>query len=186
MPHTNQADRSVELVRIGRLVKIWLDEHPDQTRALSVLTDAIVRAENVFDRRNMAGHLTASAILVSPDHQQVYLIHNRALDRWLAPGGHVDPGEMPQDAAHRELLEETGLVASAGTSILIDMDIHTIPARPSRDEGEHSHFDFRYLMTGNPKQNGDFDRQEIVSAGWQPIIAIKQDYPRVYAALTQS
>jgi len=29
--------------------------------------------------------------------------------RWCLPGGHVDPGEDPVAAAHRELLEETGL-----------------------------------------------------------------------------
>jgi len=29
--------------------------------------------------------------------------------RWCLPGGNVDPGEDPLTAAHRELLEETGL-----------------------------------------------------------------------------
>jgi 8-oxo-dGTP diphosphatase len=29
--------------------------------------------------------------------------------RWCLPGGHIDPGEEPEAAAHRELLEETGL-----------------------------------------------------------------------------
>jgi 8-oxo-dGTP diphosphatase len=29
--------------------------------------------------------------------------------RWCLPGGNVDPGEDPLAAAHRELLEETGL-----------------------------------------------------------------------------
>jgi 8-oxo-dGTP pyrophosphatase MutT (NUDIX family) len=27
---------------------------------------------------------------------------------WVVPGGVVDPGETPEDGAHRELLEETG------------------------------------------------------------------------------
>jgi 8-oxo-dGTP pyrophosphatase MutT (NUDIX family) len=30
---------------------------------------------------------------------------------WLPPGGHVDPNELPDDAAVREVLEETGIRA---------------------------------------------------------------------------
>ncbi len=30
-------------------------------------------------------------------------------DKWLGPGGHIDPGEDINEAAHREVLEETGL-----------------------------------------------------------------------------
>lgn len=174
------------LTHIAPLVEDWLDNNPTQATALARLTGAIARGENIYDRRHMGGHLTASAILASPDRTQVFLVHIRALDRWLAPGGHVDPGEMPQEAAHRELLEETGLVAHPAVSTLTDIDVHTIPARPSRNEGEHPHFDFRYLMTGNPEQSGDIDRQEIISGCWKPVEAIKQDYPRVYAVLRRS
>jgi 8-oxo-dGTP pyrophosphatase MutT (NUDIX family) len=38
------------------------------------------------------------------------LLHKHAkLGLWLPPGGHVEPGELPDDAATREVLEETGV-----------------------------------------------------------------------------
>lgn len=38
------------------------------------------------------------------------LLHwHRKLNRWLPPGGHIEPDELPDEAALREVLEETGL-----------------------------------------------------------------------------
>jgi hypothetical protein len=43
-------------------------------------------------------------------HQGMVLLHwHRRLGLWLPPGGHIDPGELPDEAAVRETLEETGL-----------------------------------------------------------------------------
>jgi 8-oxo-dGTP pyrophosphatase MutT (NUDIX family) len=42
---------------------------------------------------------------------KVLLIKHKKLGLWLAPGGHIDEGETPDEAALRELKEETGLDA---------------------------------------------------------------------------
>tara|TARA_Y100001970_G_scaffold179520_2_gene218552 strand:+ start:38353 stop:38745 length:393 start_codon:yes stop_codon:yes gene_type:complete len=43
--------------------------------------------------------------------------HPPAQGYWSIPGGHVEPGESWQGAVERELLEETGLVATCGRFI---------------------------------------------------------------------
>ncbi len=42
------------------------------------------------------------------DAGRVLLHWHRKLARWLPPGGHIEPDEIPDDAALREVLEETG------------------------------------------------------------------------------
>lgn len=41
--------------------------------------------------------------------QKVLLVKHKKLKRWLSPGGHIDPGELPHQAAEREFFEETGV-----------------------------------------------------------------------------
>lgn len=53
-------------------------------------------------------HFTVAVFVV--DAGRVLLLHHRALRRWLPPGGHIEAGELPDDAARREVREETGLI----------------------------------------------------------------------------
>ncbi len=41
--------------------------------------------------------------------EKVLLLFHKKLKKWLPPGGHLDPGELPHEAAIREAAEETGL-----------------------------------------------------------------------------
>jgi 8-oxo-dGTP pyrophosphatase MutT (NUDIX family) len=42
-------------------------------------------------------------------NNKTLLLQHRKLRKWLPPGGHVDPHELPDVAALREVVEETGL-----------------------------------------------------------------------------
>jgi 8-oxo-dGTP pyrophosphatase MutT (NUDIX family) len=87
------------------------------------------------------GHITATGLVLAPDGERLLLVHHRRLDRWLLPGGHVEPDDAEiWGSARREVIEETGAqLASAPTPQLAGVDVHGIPFK--RGEPYHLHHD---------------------------------------------
>ncbi len=52
---------------------------------------------------------TASVYVIKDD--SVLMLYHGKYDHWVHPGGHIDPGETPDEAALREAEEETGVEA---------------------------------------------------------------------------
>jgi 8-oxo-dGTP pyrophosphatase MutT (NUDIX family) len=105
----------------------WVDAHPD---ALS--------------RACLAGHLTASALVLDARGERALLTLHAKLGRWLQLGGHCDGDANLPGSALREAREESGIAGLAIDPAPIDLDCHRIPARPG--EPEHWHLDARFLV----------------------------------------
>lgn len=86
-------------------------------------------------------HVTASAVVVSDAGDKVALHLHKRLNMWLQPGGHIDAGETPAEAALREAVEETGLPVrhQRDGGLLFHLDVHPGPKG-------HTHHDLRYLV----------------------------------------
>jgi 8-oxo-dGTP pyrophosphatase MutT (NUDIX family) len=99
------------------------------------------RLEDPCNEQTDPTHVTASAIVVGTRGTVLHL-HKR-LGRWMQPGGHIDPGEEPPDAARREAVEELGLPVAhpEGGPRLIHIDVHEAALG-------HTHLDLRYLLWG--------------------------------------
>ena len=102
--------------------------------------------ETPFSRDQFApGHITATSVVLSPDQRFVLLVHHRRLERWLLPGGHVEPDDTSLEAAaRREVLEETGALLSEVPAMLVGMDVHGIP--PKKREPYHQHHDLIFTL----------------------------------------
>jgi 8-oxo-dGTP pyrophosphatase MutT (NUDIX family) len=123
------------------------------------------------------GHITTTGLVLSPDLSAVLLIHHRRLERWLLPGGHVEPEDQTIfDAARREVVEETGaqLVASTGAP-LVGLDVHAIP--PGKGEPLHYHHDLVFLFRAESSRLNQ--GIEVREARWFPVASLAQGLPEL-------
>ncbi len=124
------------------------------------ILESLERLSRPFDEEADLVHVTGSAVVVGRRGTVLHL-HKR-LHRWMQPGGHIDPGEAPWEAAHRESEEETGLTLShpAPGPRLIHLDVHDAAKG-------HTHLDLRYLLLA-PDEDPSPPPGESPEARWYP------------------
>ena len=144
---------------------------PEEIAFRQQVIDFVLRNDACWQRSTVAGHLTGSAWVLSPDGSSVLLIHHKKLDRWLQPGGHVDEADSTlADTAQREVMEECGLRDLTLLSPKVfDVDVHEIPARGH--EPAHFHYDLRFAFRAGSM---DFDANfnEVKNIRWVALAGL--------------
>ncbi|OYU49867.1 MAG: hypothetical protein CFE31_05865 [Rhizobiales bacterium PAR1] len=147
---------------------------------LSLLRWQIDQGHALQSRETYPGHMTTSALIVSPDLSQTLLIDHKTLKRWLQPGGHYEPADFFWQSAWREAVEETGISGltlhpwHAGEDRPFIIDSHDVPGKASRGEKPHVHHDLQFLFVADPAASLTAQLDEVAAARWYPIGALAE------------
>lgn len=173
---------------VTKLIKKYLEYYPEEVESTSMLVKLVNdnkdNNENLINRKNFQGHLTASGFIYCIENGKLLLLEHKSLKCFLQPGGHVEAIDNEMiDAAKREIEEETGLkdldIISIDDEINVpfDIDSHFIPKNEKKNEDEHYHHDFRYFFTINSLKDIKIDFNESNGYRWVDL-DILESHPR--------
>jgi 8-oxo-dGTP pyrophosphatase MutT (NUDIX family) len=117
-------------------------------------------------------HFTVAVFVVSD--RRVLLHRHVLLGMWLPPGGHIEPGELPDEAAVREVQEETGVDIILHGERGLPIDYPRQLVRPAGIQLEdiapqHQHIDLIYFAEPSGQSDIDPTHADLVKAGWYSL-----------------
>jgi len=163
VPTSEQNQHVVQSLTAHFAAAIPCDER--ERKSIDQFLRAVPRLVSPLDEHADSTHITGSAIVVG--ERGVVLHRHKRLNMWLQPGGHVEAGETPAEAALREAQEETGLAVRHPKSgpWLVHLDVHPGPRG-------HTHLDVRYVVYGEDAEPApaEGESQEVGWFGWDEAI----------------
>ena len=129
-----------------KLLKQYRTRNMDEVSYVRKAIHLVTTHPEIFERASRI-HVTASTWVVSPDREQVLLMHHKKYGQWFQPGGHADGDPDVLGVALRECGEETGIdpahIRLLDESIF-DIDLHSVPTVGK--VLSHDHVDIRFLV----------------------------------------
>jgi ADP-ribose pyrophosphatase YjhB (NUDIX family) len=108
----------------------------------------------------------AVSTLALDDDGRVLLVYETDQDGWSTPGGSVDVDERPEDAARREVLEETGFTVRLDGIVTVLGGPEFRTHYKNGDEVAYVATVYRGVVTGGESRP---DGDEVTAAEWFPI-----------------
>lgn len=183
------------IARVAAIVEAYLEHDAGPHEFLSLLRWQIGENHALASRETYPGHVTTSALIVSPDLRQTLLIDHKTLKRWLQPGGHYeaesDPAAPLWHSARREAVEETAVSGlrlhpwHGGEDRPFVIDSHDVPGKAARGERPHVHHDLQFLFTADPALPLVAQLDEVAAARWHPVSALAEVAPKAVAKLAR-
>jgi 8-oxo-dGTP pyrophosphatase MutT (NUDIX family) len=98
-------------------------------------------------------HFSVTVYVFDVTTDKFVFIRHKKLQKWLPPGGHIEPNETPDNAVVRETIEETGIsniefVTPSVNTKEIDGLLNTpFAIQLNHIKENHEHLDLIYLVT---------------------------------------
>ena len=116
----------------------------------------------------MARHFCASAFVINPQDKKILLVKHHMFDKWVQPGGHIEDDETPEEAATREVYEETGIRTKLiGERFPREDDmIRPLGIQSNIKENGDRYFTIIYAAVPNNIEEDIMISNESTDAGW--------------------
>jgi 8-oxo-dGTP pyrophosphatase MutT (NUDIX family) len=153
----------------------WSAPDPGQESLRRAYVDHLAARPDGCAKACFPDHLTAGALVLSPDGERVLLNLHRKARRWFAFGGHLEPWDVSVAAgALREATEESGLPDLTVDPDPVHLSLHEVDFCDGR--GTVRHLDVRFLArlgaTADPVVSA-----ESLDLRWFPVDDVPTDEP---------
>lgn len=171
------------MIRSSQLASIldgYSEYFPEEHTMVEALRRGLDDAQGEpSDRAVLPGHFTASALVVNQSCTKVLLVHHALLQKWIEPGGHLEPHEQSvMMCAQREAEEETAITGLERLfphmgEVPFFIDSHPIPENLRKQEPPHRHYDLRYAFYADESVPLSHEVGAIHAVEWVPIDAME-------------